>query len=168
MDQALCIWDLRVNWLLIIVAAILAVVIYYSVRVGWSSLRLRLRGRRTRGKVIVVSRRSGGESGPEFQPWIRFKTNTGQAVTFADEWQGDDFDAVGTEIPVIYDPARPTDVEVVSNLRLIASPIFLISMAVVCLWALTQLDCSPSWSSGRNSAKCNSGWLGATGCGPPP
>ncbi len=167
MDQAFCIWDPRVNWLLIIVAAILAVVIYYSVRVGWSSLRLRLRGRRTRGKVIVVSRRSGGESGPEFQPWIRFKTESGRSVTFAGEWQGDDFDAVGSEIPVIYDPARPNDVEIISNLRMIISPIFCVAMAMLGLWVLPQLDCSPSWSSGRNSEKCNS-WLGATGCGPPP
>ena len=168
MEQALCIWDPRVNWLLIIVAAIAVAVFLYGLKMGWSTLQLRLFGRRTRGKVIAVIRKVDPDAGPIFQPWIRFKSETGQVVTFADDWQGADVDAVGTEIPLVYDTVRPAIVQVASNVKHFVNPMFCVIMSVAGIWALTQLDCSPSWSSGRNSAKCNSGWLGATGCGPPP
>ena len=168
MDQALCIWDPRVNWLLFIVAAISGVVFLYGLKMGWSTFRLRLFGRRTRGKIIVVSRREGDESGLKCRLWIRFASEAGKSVTFADNGLGNSDYDVGDDIPVVYDPRNPSRAQSELTVHHFVTPVFYVLLAVSVVWALTQLDCSPSWSSGRNSAKCDSGWLGATGCGPPP
>jgi hypothetical protein len=79
--------------------------------VRWNKLRaLHAGGRQTTARVVDNQMESWSEGRTSFRPVVAFRTDTGQEVTTAladmDEFRSH---LVGTEIPVFYDPEKPSE-----------------------------------------------------------
>jgi hypothetical protein len=74
--------------------------------------RLRRRGKRTTGSVVDLQYEHDGNSGG-YNPVIEFRTADGQQVRAVSSAAGDPPPArVGDKVPVLYDPANPSVVEI--------------------------------------------------------
>ncbi|WP_204300117.1 DUF3592 domain-containing protein [Actinoplanes campanulatus] len=77
----------------------------------WSSLRtLTASGRQTTARVVDNQLESWSDGRTSFRPVVTFQTDSGQEVTTAlADLDGFRSHIIGTEVPVVYDPQKPSD-----------------------------------------------------------
>ncbi|MBB3097866.1 hypothetical protein FHR83_005550 [Actinoplanes campanulatus] len=77
----------------------------------WSKLRtLTASGRQTTARVVDNQLESWSDGQTRFRPVVTFQTDSGQEVTTAlADLDGFRSHIIGTEVPVIYDPQKPSE-----------------------------------------------------------
>lgn len=85
------------------------------------------------GKVVGFIQQSSGEGGTSKHAQVEFTTAAGETVTFTEASQTVGGLAVGSEVPVKYNPAQPKKARIATGGRLWVSTIVLVALGAVLL-----------------------------------
>ncbi|GGN75112.1 hypothetical protein GCM10010112_46010 [Actinoplanes lobatus] len=104
-------WHYVVTALVVGVPALVGTGLIFAAARRWTKLRtLTASGRQTTARVVDNQLESWSDGRTSFRPVVTFQTDSGQEVTTAlDDLDGFRSHIIGTEVPVIYDPLKPSD-----------------------------------------------------------
>jgi hypothetical protein len=86
-----------------------------------------------RGRVVGFVKQSSSEGGSTKHAEVEFATASGETVTFTETSQTMGGLAVGSEVPVKYDPARPKKARIATSGRLWGTVVMLIVVGIALL-----------------------------------
>lgn len=87
----------------------------------------------TQGKVVGFVKQSSNEGGSSTHAQVEYATAAGETMTFTEKSQTFGGLAVGSAVPVKYDPAAPKKARIATSGRLWVTPIVLLVLGVALL-----------------------------------